>query len=105
MTTTVHVTHFFNTASPAILDQCDLLMDALLDREEIDSTVRDAAVSADANTGTVEVEVIAEGDSASAAEFAAVSRIRDAVSSVVRLIGDSSTPMEQSRVKAELITC
>lgn len=105
MTAIVHLTHFFSTTSPRILDQCDLLMDELLDREEADPSVRDAAVSADAVTGVVEVEVIAEGQDERDAEQAAVTRIRAAVASVVRLVDDESSSMQQRDVSSQLVTC
>ncbi|APH01679.1 hypothetical protein IGS73_10570 [Janibacter indicus] len=101
MTTTVHVTHFFTTASPHVLDECDLLMDELMELEEADSSVRDAAVSADSDQGIVEVEVLADGYDESDAQRAAVARIRAAVARVVPLRGS----MRQRDVTAEPVPC
>jgi hypothetical protein len=44
-----------------VMQACDHLMAELLRREAQNSSVRDAAVSADAAVGSVEVEVVAEG--------------------------------------------
>lgn len=84
---TVHVTQYFSTTSPDIFDECDALMDALIDREDQDSRVRDASVAADAGLGMVEVQVIADGDTQREAMGAALARIHDAVSSVATAAG------------------
>lgn len=100
---TVHLTQIFATGSPAIFEECDRLMQELLDREQADATVRDASVAADAGIGIVEVEVVADGDSRDDAEQAAVSRIRAAVTSIVRLEGDAAMLREKDRT-TELVT-
>lgn len=103
MSATVHVTHFFSTTSQSILDECDLLMEELVEREEADPSVRDAAVSVDAEAGVVEVEVLADGDDERDAEQAAIARIRAAVASIVRLEGKPT--LRQRDVSSELMSC
>ena len=87
MTATVHVTQFFSTRSPKIFDECDELMELLVLLEEADPTVRDAAVSADAGAGVVEVQVVADGDTPELATERAIKRIGDTVASIVDLVG------------------
>lgn len=84
---TVHVTQYFSTTSPAVFDECDRLMDTLVDLEDQDPRVRDASVAADSALGMVEVQVVADGGTQQAATDAALARIHDAVSSVVTAQG------------------
>ncbi|WP_346007313.1 hypothetical protein [Janibacter terrae] len=101
MTATVHLTHFFSTTSASVFDECDRIMAELVRREDTDGTVRDAAVSADAEHGIVEVEVVSDGVDEQDAVHAAVARIRAAVSAVVEIDG----AMQQREVTAELVPC
>ncbi len=103
--TTVHLTHFFSTQSPAVFDECDRIMAELMRREGGDDTVRDAAVSADAEHGIVEVEVVSDGTDEQDAVQAAVARIRAAVSAVVKIDGDGAGAMRQREVTTELVPC
>ena len=74
----VHVLQAFHVpAGTSIFDECDALMNALVDME--DEAVRDAAVSADAERGVVLVEVTATGADRTEAEIRALVRIHDAL--------------------------
>lgn len=106
MGSTIHVTQFFSAArSRRLFDECDMLMQELLHREELDSSVRDAAVSADASTGIVEVEVVADGSDEDDALQAAVSRIRAAVTTVVQLGEDDAGPLRERDRTSQLVCC
>lgn len=79
----VQLTQFFRVQNPSIFDECDLLMEALVDAE--DEYVFDAAVSADAERGVVIVEVSARGVDAYDAEIRALERVRWALVERVRV--------------------
>lgn len=95
--TGVHLTQFFRVESPAIFDECDRLMDALVDAE--DEHVFDAAVSADAERGVVTVEVAARGVDRYDAEVRALERVRWAL---VERVGVRVVEVTESREVREL---
>lgn len=82
MSVTVHVVQHYSMQPLSMTEQCDRLMAELLRREAVDARVRDAAVSADASVGLIEVEVVADGADQLDAQQAALSRIRAAVGAV-----------------------
>lgn len=79
----VQLTQHFRVGSPSIFDECDLLMEALMDAE--DEHVFDAAVSADTERGLVIVEVTARGADRYDAEIRALERVRWALIERVRV--------------------
>lgn len=73
-----HLVQVFRVpAVPAVFDQCDRLMEALMDAE--DDAVRDAAVSADAERGLAIVEVTTSAEDRIKAEIAGLDRIHEAM--------------------------
>lgn len=84
----VQLAQTFLVDSLSIFDECDLLMEALVDAE--DEHVFDAAVSADAERGVVIVEVTARGIDRYDAEVRALERVRWALIERVRvaLVGE-----------------
>lgn len=70
----VHLTQYFRTDSPEIFSESERLMEALVNME--DGEVFDSAVSADSGEGVLTVEVVARGVNRTAAEQAALARIR-----------------------------
>lgn len=85
MSATVHVVQHYSTPTPMVMQACDHLMAELLRREAQNSSVRDAAVSADAAVGSVEVEVVAEGADEWDAQQAALTRIRASVTAIAKV--------------------
>lgn len=90
--TGVHLTQFFHVESPTIFEECDRLMEALIDAE--DEHVFDAAVSADAERGIVTVEVEAKGIDRYDAEVRALERVRWAL---VDRVGVSVSELREIR--------
>lgn len=77
----IHLTQVFVVRSANIFDQCDALMEALLDAE--DELVFDASIGADAEVGRVMVEVVARGEDLTAAEINGLKRVHDALTQQV----------------------
>lgn len=87
----------FLVDSPRIFEQCDALMDFLIDTE--DALVYDAAVAADAERGVVEVEVSATGVTQYDAEMLALERVHRGLTEHV---GVAVTELSDQRRVAEL---
>lgn len=86
----IQLQQFFRVDSDAIFDECDLLMEALVDSE--DEHVYDAAVSADAERGVVIVEVVGAGVDSYDAEVRALERIRWALVDCVKVRVSNEVP-------------
>jgi len=79
----VHVTSVYTLPGidrDTLVEQCDVLQDALMDLEAGDDSVTDSTVSVDLGQRRVEVEVLAIGSSPADAVAKAHSRIQAAVS-------------------------
>ncbi len=68
---------FLVPQSPDTFEQCDMLMDQLMDME--DGTVCDAAVSADTERRIVTIEVSISAPDEASAEFFGTGRVREAM--------------------------